>query len=85
MFKDQISPLFGFVVTWSGKTNRDCSISTVYLQVYNRNTMLWETLSSDSTTDAGSTITLSGGRFLGYTNYLNGSNEVAFRVYQQVK
>jgi hypothetical protein len=69
-------------VTWIGKTNIAPSASTVYLQIYNRNSTTWETLDSDSATSAGTNLTLTGSKTTGLSNYYNGSNWVSCRVYQ---
>lgn len=85
LFKEQISPIFGFTATWTGKTNRNCNITPIYMQAYNRNTNEWDTLTFDDTSIAGANISLIGSRFINFSNYLNGSNEVAIRIYQEVK
>ena len=55
------------------------------MQAYNRNTNEWDTLTFDDTSIAGANISLIGSRFINFSNYLNGSNEVAIRIYQEVK
>lgn len=47
-------------VTWKGKSSIAPSVSTVYLQVWNRNTGAWETIDSNSAANADTEFTLSG-------------------------
>jgi hypothetical protein len=69
-------------VSWIGKTSIAPSASTVYLQIYNRNSGLWETLSSNNSSSANTAFTLTGSKTSSLTNYYDGSNWVSCRVYQ---
>lgn len=69
-------------VSWTGKTSIAPSVSTVYLQIYNRDTGLWETLASDNTSAAGSNFTLTGEKISSVSDYYDGGNWVSCRVYQ---
>jgi hypothetical protein len=68
-------------ITWKGKTNKSCISSTVYLQVYNRDSTSWETLDSDNTTEANIKFTLNG-EIIGLNNYKDINGWIAYRVYQ---
>lgn len=70
------------VVTWIGQSSIAPSTSTIYLQIYNRNSATWETLASNSTTSANTTFSLSGTKTSSLSNYYDGSNWVSCRVYQ---
>src|SRR6185295_16206573 len=70
------------VVTWIGQSNIAPTISTIYLQIYNRNSATWETVASNSTAGANSDFSLSVTKTTGLSNYYNGSLWVSFRVYQ---
>lgn len=69
-------------VSWIGKSSIAPSASTAVLQIYNRNSGLWETLDSNSTAAANTPFTLSGSKVSGLSNYYDGSNWVSCRVYQ---
>ena len=70
------------IVQWIGKSDRASSTSTVYLQIYNRNTPAWETLDTDNITAANVEFTLSGFQAANLGHYYDGGNWVACRVYQ---
>ena len=70
---------------WKGQTDIAPSSSTVYLQIYNRSTNLWVTLTSDSTTAADTDFSLDGTQFFNVTDYYDASNWVSCRVYQEAK
>jgi len=60
------------------------SSSTVYLQIYNRDTEEWETLDSDNSTGANTDLTLSGTQSADLSNYYDANYIVALRIYQGV-
>jgi hypothetical protein len=69
---------------WNGQTDRAPLDSTVYLQIYNDNSGLWETLDSNSVAPAGSDFTLTGSVSTSLGNYYQGAqNTVAVRIYQE--
>lgn len=74
---DQIS------VSWDGQTDLAPTTSTVYLQIYNRNSTTWETLDSDNTSSANTDFTLSGSKTTSLSDYYDGNNMISVRVYQQ--
>ena len=58
------------------------SESTAYLQIYNQNTPVWETIDTDNTTVADTEFYLEA--YVGdLTNYKDGSDVVSIRIYQQ--
>lgn len=73
------------ITNWKGKTNLAPSQSTVYLQIYNRNSDSWETLDSDDTTGSDTEFSLSGTQSSNLSDYYDASNWVACRVYQEAK
>jgi len=58
------------------------SQSTVYLQIYNRNSGEWETLDSDNTADADTDFVLSGSQVDNLSDYYDENFWVSCRVYQ---
>ncbi len=83
-FKEQGSNNTDFInVSWEGQSGRAPSLSTVYLQVYNRVSPGWETLDFDNTTGANTDFPLSGTVNTNLSNYYDGTFWVSVRVYQQ--
>lgn len=70
--------------TWWGRSTVAPSVSPFYVQVYNQNTLSWQTVASQTTqpadTDFGITVSITTTP----GNYYNTSNQVIFRTYQQV-
>lgn len=83
LFKDKHTQQEQVSVTWNGQSSRAPSDSTVYLQIYNRNTPAWETLDSNSSAAANTDFDLSGivSSDLGY--YFDANFWIACRVYQE--
>ena len=84
LFKDTNDSQEQFSVSWNGRSSLAPSSSTVYLQIYNRTSNLWEDLDSDNATGADTDFTLEGSKSADLGNYFNASFEIACRVYQQV-
>jgi hypothetical protein len=59
----------------------DPRYSTVYLQIYNRNSSTWETIDSNSTSDSDVDVELSA-VVSDLTNYKDASKIVSCRIYQ---
>ena len=58
------------------------SESTAYLQIYNQNTSVWETIDTDNTIAADTEFYLEA--YVGdLTNYKDGSDVISIRIYQQ--
>ena len=80
-FKSFVGSQTYALIEWEGKSDLAPTESTVYLQIYNTNTSTWETIDSDSTSDAEIDFELEGIK-TDLTNYKDGSNVVSCRVYQ---
>jgi hypothetical protein len=63
------------------QTDLPPSASTVYLQIYNQTTNLWETIDSDSTSPASTDFVLSA-TVADTANYIDGTSFISCRVYQ---
>jgi len=68
-------------VEWEGQSNTAGTWSTIYLQVYNRDTPGWETLDNNNSVAADTDFSLTG-NVADLTNYKDASNVVSFRIYQ---
>lgn len=64
-----------------GQSSLPAYLSTIYLQIYNQKTNLWETLDSDRTTGADTDFRLAGD-IASLANYRDHDNVVSVRVYQ---
>lgn len=82
-FKDFVGSNTGCNLNFEGKSTLAPSTSTVYLQIYNRNTPTWETVDSDNTANADTDFIMSA-NIADLTNYKDGSNVISCRVYQEV-
>ena len=83
-FKDYAGTNTTIDVSWDGQSDLAPSSSTVYLQIYDQNGTVWETLDSDNATAANTDFTLTGSKN-DLTNYKDGDNYVSCRVYQEAK
>lgn len=82
-FKDYVNinnPTF----RWRGKSSLSTITSTVYLQIYNRDSGLWEDLDSDSGTLANTYFDLEA-TIPDITDYRDVNKIVTCRIYQEVK
>lgn len=80
-FKDYTGENTRCTLEWEGMTTLAPSASTVYLQIYNRNTTSWETVDSDNTSLADVDFILTA-TIADLTNYKDGNTLIACRVYQ---
>lgn len=81
-FKDYLGASTKCIFYLECQSNYAPSLSTVYLQIYNRNLEQWETLASNNSAAADTDFILSAS--VGdLTNYKDGNTIVACRVYQQ--
>jgi hypothetical protein len=80
-FKDAAGEFNGATIEWEGQTNCAPSFSTVYLQIYNRNSSSWETVDSDNSSSADTDFTLTAD-IASLTNYKDGNAMISCRVYQ---
>jgi len=73
-----------FIITWKGKTTLAPSGSSVYLQIYNRDTTSWETIDTESSANANTEFTLSGIKTTSLSDYYDEDYVVNCRVYQEI-
>lgn len=80
-FKDFAGASDNCMLEWEGQTNMAPILSTVYLQIYNRNTSSWETVDSDNSSPVNTDFILSAS-IPDLTDYKDGSNVISCRIYQ---
>jgi len=73
----------GITVEWEGQFSIAPSLSTVYLQIYNRTSGDWETLDSNNSANADVDFFLNGVKTSNLVNYYDVNYWVAWRVYQE--
>jgi len=71
-------------LTWEGQSTQAPTTSTIYLQIFNRNTPAWETVDFDASSGADTDLTLEAD-IPDLTNYKDGNSVIVSRVYQQAK
>ena len=81
-FKNYISPNTVSLLC-DGQSNVSCSVSIVYLQIYNRDSLIWETIDYDDQTDADTNFSLTA-TILDLTNYKDDRGVISCRVYQEL-
>jgi hypothetical protein len=81
-FRDKFTAEQAISVSWNGQTSQAPSESTVYLQIYNHNSNLWETLDSESAAGADVDFDLEGSKSSDLSYYFD-NNWVTCRVYQE--
>jgi len=81
-FKDYVGTSNTANLEWEGQTNLAPTSSTVFLQIYNRNTTTWDTVDSDSTSSAGTDFILTA-NIADLTNYKDANSIISCRIYQQ--
>jgi len=70
------------VIHWNGKTTVAGSLSTIYLQIYNRNTTTWETLDSNNSVAVLTDFDLDAMVTSNLSDYYDADNLISVRVYQ---
>jgi hypothetical protein len=80
-FKDFVGTNPSTALEWEGQSGLAPSISPVYLQIYNQDSNLWETVDSNNT-EAADTDFILEADILDLTDYRDGSNVISCRVYQ---
>jgi hypothetical protein len=83
LYKD-LSTANSVNLEWEGQSTFAPSIIPVYLQIYNITTTTWETLDSDNTTAADTDFILTAD-VSDLTNYKDGSDFIACRIYQDLR
>ena len=81
-FKDFVGAENSCQLEWEGQSTLAPSASTVYLQIYNRDTPGWETVDSDDAEDANTDFILLV-NMPDLTDYKDASNVISCRVYQE--
>jgi len=82
-FKDHVATT-GATFTWKGQTDIAPTTSTVYLQIYNTNSNLWEEIDSDNITGIDTDFTLTA-NVSNLTNYKDINQVVTCRIYQLIE
>jgi len=85
LFKDKNTSQQNISVTWNGQSDVAPTQSTVYLQIFNRNSNVWETLNSNSVAAANVDFTLIGTKTTNLSHYFDDNNRISCRVYQEAK
>jgi len=80
-FKDYVGSNTYCQLNWSGDTTLAPSSSTVYLQIYNRNTLVWDTVASNNTAPADTNFTMSA-TIPDLTAYKDIATIISCRFYQ---
>ena len=81
-YKDYVGANTSCILEWEGQTTLVPTSSTVYLQIYNRNTTTWDTVDSDNTSSADVDFILTG-NVADLTDYKDGNTVIACRIYQE--
>ena len=84
LFKVKNSSQENISITVKCKSNKAPSDSTMYLQIFNRTSNLWETLDSDNSALANVVFTLTGSISSNLGDYFDVDFWISFRTYQQV-
>lgn len=69
-------------ITWTGQASYGPNLITVFLQVYNQNSSLWETVDFDGTTLANTNFTLTKLINTNISDYYDSKFRISCRVYQ---
>jgi len=80
-YKDFATITTKATLDWQGQASYAPSSSTVYLQIYNRNTSSWETVASNNSANADTDFDMSAS-ISSLTNYKDASNVISCRIYQ---
>lgn len=73
------------MITWRGRSTKDPRTSPILLQIFNQDSLLWETLAQESRVAADTDLVLSGTQTTNVSSYYNPSNfRVTVRVYQVI-
>ena len=81
-YKSNVSNRYSATLNWEGQTDLAPTASTVYLQIYNRNSTTWETVDFDDSSGADTDFPLTA-NIADLTNYKDSNSIIACRVYQQ--
>lgn len=81
-YKDFVGAFNHVSLEWEGLTNCAPVFSTVYLQIYNRTTLNWDTVDSDNSSPVNTDLVL-GGAVDVSADYKDAGDIIACRVYQE--
>jgi len=71
-------------IVWNGRSTLSTKISPVFLQIYNNNTLGWDTLIRETRFNADVDFNMSYTQTSSLSNYYDSSRKIVVRVYQQV-
>ena len=77
-YKDYVGALGSCDLEWEGQTNCAPVFSTVYLQIYNRDTLAWDTVDSDNALAVDTDFSLSA-NIADLTDYADGGGVISCR------
>lgn len=80
-FKDHVGTYTSCTLECELQSTLAPSASTIYLQIYNRDTTTWDTVDSDNSTGADTDFILIA-NVADLTNYKDGNNVISCRTYQ---
>lgn len=80
-FKNYVGDVNAVTLYCDCQTDLAPSISTVYLQIYNINTLIWDTVDSDNTSNADTDFVLTA-IVIPLTDYKDASSTITCRVWQ---
>lgn len=80
-FKNNVLGASSCTLEWRGQTNIPTTLKNVRLQIFNRNTNLWETLTGNNTSPANTYFTLTAS-IVDLTEYKDDNSVISCRVYQ---
>ncbi len=84
LFKNKNTSQENISITWNGRSDTAPSDSTIYLQIFNRTGLTWETLDSDNITGANTDFTLTATKTTDLGDYFDANFWVSCRIYQQL-
>lgn len=81
-YKNFIGISTALMLNWKGRSTLSTQTSPIYLQIFNRNSNLWQTVGSDTLTGPNVDITLEA-TILDTSFYIDDNKVIASRVYQE--
>lgn len=71
-------------MTWKGRSTISSILSPIYIQIFNQNTQIWETMAKQTLVPADTDFQVIVIQNTNVSNYYDVNNIVTFRSYQQV-
>ena len=81
LYKDFVGANSKANLEWEGQTNCAPAFSTVFLQIYNRDTTAWVTVDSDNVSPVDTDFSLTAA-IPDLTDYKDGGQDISCRIYQ---